>query len=65
MTTAARPARPEHVIHPAEVPGRLVKPGAAPVLRATGLEKYFGTHHVLRGCSMTVYPGETITILGR
>jgi polar amino acid transport system ATP-binding protein len=66
MTTAATtPARPEHVIHPAEVPGRLVKPGAAPVLRATGLEKYFGTHHVLRGCSMTVYPGETITILGR
>jgi ABC-type histidine transport system ATPase subunit len=57
--------RPEHIIDPAEIPGHLVKPGAEPVLRATALEKYFGTHHVLRGCSMTVYPGETITILGR
>jgi ABC-type histidine transport system ATPase subunit len=63
VTTAA--TAPAHVIDPAEVPGHLVKPGAEPVLRATGLEKYFGTHHVLRGCSMTVYPGETITILGR
>jgi len=58
-------AAPAHVVDPAEVPGHLVKPGAEPVLRATALEKYFGTHHVLRGCSMTVYPGETITILGR
>ena len=56
---------PRHVIHPAEVPGALVKPGAEPVLRATAIEKYFGTNHVLQGCSMTVYPGETITILGR
>jgi ABC-type histidine transport system ATPase subunit len=63
MTTAA--TAPTHVVDPAEVPGHLVKPGAEPVLRATALEKYFGTHHVLRGCSMTVYPGETITILGR
>jgi ABC-type polar amino acid transport system ATPase subunit len=57
--------RLEHVIHPAEVPGALVKPGAAPILKATGIEKYFGANHVLKGCSMTVYPGETITILGR
>jgi len=63
--TATTSAGPAHVIDPAEVPGQLVKPGAEPVLRATALEKYFGTHHVLRGCSMTVYPGETITILGR
>ena len=63
--TATANAGPAHVIDPAEVPGQLVKPGAEPVLRATALEKYFGTHHVLRGCSMTVYPGETITILGR
>jgi polar amino acid transport system ATP-binding protein len=56
---------PVHVIHPAEIPGALVKPGAEPILRATAIEKYFGTNHVLKGCSMTVFPGETITILGR
>jgi ABC-type polar amino acid transport system ATPase subunit len=55
----------EHVVDPAEVPGHLVKPGAEPILRATAIEKFFGTHHVLRGCSMTVFPGETVTILGR
>ena len=55
-----------HVIDPAEVPGALVTPGAEPiVLKATEIEKYFGTNHVLKGCSMTVFPGETITILGR
>jgi polar amino acid transport system ATP-binding protein len=56
---------PVHVIHPAEVPGALVKPGAEPILKATGIEKYFGLNHVLKGCSMTVFPGETVTILGR
>jgi ABC-type polar amino acid transport system ATPase subunit len=55
----------EHVIHPAERPGKLVPADAEPVVRATDIEKYFGDNHVLRGCSMTVYPGETITILGR
>jgi ABC-type histidine transport system ATPase subunit len=54
-----------HTVHPAEQPGHLVKPDASPILRATEIEKYFGTNHVLRGCSMTVYPAETITILGR
>ena len=64
--TAKRVERPlEHVVHPAEVPGTLVKAGADPVVRATAIEKYFGTNHVLRGCSMTVFPGETIAILGR
>jgi polar amino acid transport system ATP-binding protein len=54
-----------HQVHPAETPGALVKAGAEPVLRATQIEKYFGDNHVLKGCSMTVYPGEAITILGR
>ena len=58
--SAVPSTRPEHVVHPEEVPGHLVKPGAEPILRATAIEKYFGTHHVLRGCSMTVFPGETI-----
>jgi len=56
---------PVHVIHPAEVPGALVQPGAEPILKATDVEKWFAMNHVLKGCSMTVYPGETITILGR
>ena len=55
----------QHVVRPEEVPGALVEAGAEPVVRATALEKYFGANHVLRGCSMTVYPGETIAILGR
>jgi len=55
----------QHVISPAEVPGHLVKPGAEPIVKATAIEKHFDDHHVLRGCSMTVFPGETVTILGR
>jgi ABC-type polar amino acid transport system ATPase subunit len=65
MTAAAEARPPEHVVHPAEVPGVLVRAGADPVLRATAVEKFFGSNHVLRGCSMTVFPGETIAILGR
>jgi polar amino acid transport system ATP-binding protein len=62
--TLPRPAA-DHPIHPAETPCKLVPAGAEPVVRATAIEKFFGDNHVLRGCSMTVYPGETITILGR
>ncbi len=58
-------AGPVHVVHPAEVPGALVKPGAEPILKATAVEKWFAMNHVLKGCSMTVYPAETVTILGR
>jgi ABC-type polar amino acid transport system ATPase subunit len=68
MTQVAAPERPlEHVVHPDEVQCRstLVPEGADPIVRATAVEKYFGTNHVLRGCSMTVWPGETIAILGR
>jgi ABC-type polar amino acid transport system ATPase subunit len=54
-----------HVIHPAEKPGILVKPGAEPVLKATNVTKWFGENHVLRGASITVWPGETVCILGR
>jgi ABC-type polar amino acid transport system ATPase subunit len=55
----------DHVIDPAERPGHLVKPGAEPIVKASAIEKNFDANHVLRGCSMTVYPGETVTILGR
>jgi ABC-type polar amino acid transport system ATPase subunit len=55
----------QHVIGPSELPGALVKPGAEPIVKATAIEKHFDDNHVLRGCSMTVFPGETVTILGR
>jgi len=64
-TATADDGMPVHVIHPAEIPGALVKPGAEPILKATDVEKWFARNHVLKGCSMTVYPSETITILGR
>ena len=60
-----RAAAAPHKVHPAERPGALVKPGAEPVLKATNIAKWFGDNHVLRGASITVWPGETICILGR
>jgi ABC-type polar amino acid transport system ATPase subunit len=54
-----------HRVDPAETPGHLVRAGATPIVKATAIEKYFGLNHVLRGCSMTVFPRETVTILGR
>jgi polar amino acid transport system ATP-binding protein len=65
MSAAAKGLRIDHPVHPAERPGTLVPPGAEPILRATGIHKYFGANHVLRGASMTVWPRETIAILGR
>lgn len=37
----------------------------APIVRVERLEKYFGHNHVLRGCSLEVFPRETICVLGR
>jgi ABC-type polar amino acid transport system ATPase subunit len=34
-------------------------------VRLVALEKYFGSNHVLRGCTLDVYPAETICIIGR
>jgi ABC-type polar amino acid transport system ATPase subunit len=50
---------------PFAVPGHLVPPGAEPIVQLAGIEKYFGTNHVLRGCTIEVYPRETICIIGR
>jgi ABC-type polar amino acid transport system ATPase subunit len=50
---------------PFAVPGKLVPPGAAPIVRLQGIEKYFGANHVLRGCNLDVYPRETICLIGR
>jgi polar amino acid transport system ATP-binding protein len=60
-TTAANDAPHD----PFASPGKLTPPGADPIVRLLGIEKYFGTNHVLRGCSLEVYPRETICLIGR
>jgi ABC-type histidine transport system ATPase subunit len=37
----------------------------SPIVRVDRVEKYFGQHHVLQGCSLEVMTGETICVLGR
>jgi len=46
-------------------PGALTPAGAEPIVRLEAIEKYFGTNHVLRGCTLEVYPRETICLIGR
>ena len=46
-------------------PGVLTPPGAEPIVRLEAIEKFFGSNHVLRGCTLEVYPRETICIIGR
>ena len=52
-------------VDPYAQPGRLTPAGAEPIVRLTGIEKYFGSNHVLRGCNLEVYPKETVCIIGR
>jgi ABC-type polar amino acid transport system ATPase subunit len=59
MTTDERPR------DPFAAPGALTPAGAEPIVRLEALEKYFGSNHVLRGCTLEVYPSETICIIGR
>ena len=46
-------------------PGALTPTSAGPVVRLLEIEKYFGSNYVLRGCTMEVYPSETICLIGR
>jgi polar amino acid transport system ATP-binding protein len=46
-------------------PGALTPGGAEPIVRALAIEKYFASNHVLRGCTLEVYPRETICLIGR
>ncbi len=46
-------------------PGKLTPPGAEPIVRLRNIHKYFGSNHVLRGCTLDVFPAETVCIIGR
>jgi len=46
-------------------PGLLTPDGARPIVKVLGLEKFYGTNHVLRGCTIEVYPRETICLIGK
>jgi len=65
MTTAARHDQLSELRDPFAAPGALTPAGAAPIVRALAIEKYFGSNHVLRGCTIEVYPRETICLIGR
>ncbi len=56
---------PRPVTDPFAAPGHLTPPGATPIVQVEHLEKFYGRHHVLQGCSLTVYPSETICLIGR
>jgi branched-chain amino acid transport system ATP-binding protein len=40
-------------------------PEAAPLLHVRGLQGFYGESHVLHGVDIDVFPGETVTLLGR
>ena len=64
--TAMQPADPYANLHDEYAsPGALTPGGATPIVRALAIEKYFGGNHVLRGCTLEVYPRETICLIGR
>jgi ABC-type polar amino acid transport system ATPase subunit len=64
--TTTKTADPFADVHdPFAAPGALTPAGASPIVRALAIEKYFGSNHVLRGCTLEVYPSETICIIGR
>jgi ABC-type polar amino acid transport system ATPase subunit len=63
--TTARHDQLSEMHDPFAAPGALTPAGAAPIVRALAIEKYFGSNHVLRGCTLEVYPRETICLIGR
>ena len=63
--SAAAPVTTSDLRDPFAIPGALTPPGATPIVRLLGIEKYFGSNHVLRGCTLEVYPRETICLIGR
>ncbi|HET8776300.1 MAG TPA: amino acid ABC transporter ATP-binding protein [Candidatus Limnocylindria bacterium] len=62
MTTAGRPAPPGSGY---EGVGDLPEHVGDVIVRAEGVEKYFGAHHVLRGVDLEVRQSEAVMIIGR
>jgi ABC-type polar amino acid transport system ATPase subunit len=60
MTTVGTPPG-----DPFAAPGKLTPPSSEKVVRLLGIEKFFGSNHVLRGVNLEVYPRETICLIGR
>ena len=52
-------------LDPFATPGALTPPGATKIVSVTNLEKYYGHNHVLKGCTLEVFPRETICLIGR
>lgn len=44
---------------------RLARKSASPQLKVRDLEAWYGESHALHGVDLDVYPGETVTLLGR
>ncbi len=65
MNDSANPVADSAVHDPFAGPGVLTPAGAAPVVRALEIEKFYGSNHVLRGITLEVYPRETICLIGR
>ncbi|MEJ7695546.1 MAG: hypothetical protein WKF78_02575 [Candidatus Limnocylindrales bacterium] len=66
LHAGTEPMTLQHVVHPAEILGSLVAPGAPPILPSDGHREVL-RHRARpsRGCSMTVFPGETVTVPGQ
>jgi branched-chain amino acid transport system ATP-binding protein len=52
---------------PAAGPGQRLTPpaGVVPLLTVRALHAWYGESHILHGVDFDVYPGETVTLLGR
>ncbi len=53
------------IFDPFAHPGALTPAGADPIVRVLGLQKFFGSNHVLRGVTIEVYPSETVCLIGK
>ena len=68
MTTPMDPARSSVASDhhdPFAQPGALTPTGAAPIVRAVDLQKFYGSNHVLKGVTLEVFPRETICLIGK
>jgi ABC-type polar amino acid transport system ATPase subunit len=62
---AGRPVDDDLAHDPFATPGALTPAGSSTIVSVSRLEKYYGRHHVLKGCTLEVYPRETICLIGR